>query len=239
MNNISIKIGHAIDKTADYILYKIVADDVFKYYMCLPTHDSKSYQMVIDFPEEYYKSLLEAEMITEIKKICDALFERNSNSIYILSNITTYDLHEAQSENDDHAYGILLNKLQKCTYNAYNVISNGSDIDISNVIGIVTQTGNDEKFMHYLDASMPGFFTCIDLSNLLSQELPTEDAGWATIGGLVSGGESMEHANNISKPKTKKLVPSSKHGFLNITFVMLIILLSLIIGIGLAITLIK
>lgn len=237
MSDISIKNGHIVDKTDKYTLYKIVTSDTNKYYMCLPTFDHESYQMIIDFPEEYYKSLLETEMITEIKKICDTLYRQSNNSIYILSNITTYDLREALSENDDHAYMTLLNNLQKCTYNAYEALNN--NIVISNVIGIITQTKDDEKFMHYLEVSMPGFFTNIDLSDLLHKATINDDTGWTTKGGPVNGSESIEHTNHLSKPKVKKLIPTSKHGFLNITFIFIIICLSLILGIGLAILLIS
>ena len=57
MNNIVVNNGHVVIKTDNYVLYKIATSDTQKYYMCLPTHEHESYQMVIDFPEEYYKSL--------------------------------------------------------------------------------------------------------------------------------------------------------------------------------------
>ena len=177
-------------------------------------------------------------MITEIEKICDVLFKSNANSLYILSNMTTYDLHEAQNENDIHAYATLLNGLKRCTSDAYNILKTGNDINISNVIGIVSQTGDDKKFMHYLETNMPGFFTSIDLSNSLSQESTNDDTGWTTLGG-PNGEESLEHTNNLSKQKVKKLLPPSKHGFINFTFIVVIISLSLVIGIGIAISLIR
>ena len=238
MDSLSIKNGHVIDKTDNYVLYKITINDNQKYYMCLPTLNHDSYQMIIDFPEEYYKSLLEAQMITEIKRIYDNLLKHDTNNIYVLSNITTYELHQAESENDKRAYQLLLSNLQKCTYDAYNSL-NRNDINISNVIGIILQTSDDKKFMHYLDTMMPGLFKGINLDYLLNDELTNEDNGWTTMGGPVNSHESLEHNNNLSKPKVKKLMPSSKHGFLNITFVIMIICLSLVLGIALAVGLIS
>ena len=238
MNNIVVKNGIILTKTDNYILYEMYTEDTTKYYMCLPINNQKKYQMIIDFPEEYYKSLLNEDIITEIKRICDVVFKSNPNSIYVLPNITTYDLTEAENENDDHAYKNFLKKLQKYTYNVFLSLSKNNDININNTIGIITQTVDDKKFMNYLETTMPGFFESINLSSLTREEDINNDTGWTTLGGPSEGEISKDTANKKSNHKVKVLIPN-KHGFLNITFIIVIIALSLIFGISIAMILIK
>lgn len=237
MNSINVKNGLELQQFDNYTLYEMFTEDAKKYYMCLPTSNQEEYQMVFDFSEEYYNSLLESEKISEISKICDLLYTTHFNSIYVLSNITTYDLHEAKEENDSHAYRNLLKKMHEYTYAAYTALDDNKDLRINQTIYIINQTPDDVKLMDWLDLRMPGYFKGIDFRHLLSDTLSTESSGGSALSG-PNNGTSIEQTNNKSNHKVKILVPN-KHGFLNITFIAVIIVLSFIIGIGMAYLLIK
>ena len=236
MNTINVKNGLMIDKIENYSMYEMYTEDAEKYYMCLPTSEESEYQMVIDFPEEYFKSLLNEEITAELKRICDSLFQKKRNALYVLPNISTYDVSIYKEENDDHAYQNLFKNLQRYTRSAYNALS--GNINISNVIAIVTQTNDDRKLMDWLDIVMPGYFENIDLSALIADKIATDDTGWTSYGSMSNGGNTLSESNTKSKPKVRVLVPN-KHGFLNITFTIVIIVLSLIIGLVVAIMIMR
>lgn len=230
-----IKNGIKLTTNKNYELYQMYTDDATEYYMCIPNSPKKEYKMIIDFPEEYYKSLLKDEIIDEINSICDYLYNKQENYIYILTDITTYDLSLVNNENDKHAYSVLLKQIQKFTYNAYKVITNNnsdnnSENTLNPVIDIVTQTSNDKKFIDWLDINLNGYFSSVELSNkkqLISQN-NNENIS-------LNKAENMFEISEIptkSNIKTKKLVPNNKKGFSNFDFIVLGILISFIVSIG-------
>ena len=227
---IVIKNGIMIANTDKYNIYQVYTDDASEYYLSTPIQDSNKYKMVIDFPEEYYKSLLSGDIVNEIKGKCDKLYEKNNNYIYILSNVTTYDLKQALEENDNHAYAVLLKKLQKYTYNAYKVITANNQVDIDQVIDIVTETDEDKKFMDWLDVNLSGLFNGISL-NTITNVNDSEDTGWTTLSGPGGESESIDKANTKQTVKVKTLVPlGNKHGYSNIIFMIMLLGISLALG---------
>ena len=95
MNVINIKNGILLDYTRDYSIYEMYTDDAKAYYMCIANYETDSFDTIIDFPEAYFDSLLKEDKLSEIKNTCDSLFKDNHPYIYILPNITTYDIDEA------------------------------------------------------------------------------------------------------------------------------------------------
>ena len=87
MGSINIKNGILSAYTKDYSIYQMYTEDAEEYYMAIANYDDNNFEMVIDFPEEYYESLLFEEKLEEIKNRCDSLFDRTKAYIYILPNI--------------------------------------------------------------------------------------------------------------------------------------------------------
>ena len=238
--DIVIKNGIKVSRFDDYIVYQMYTDDATEYYMCTPTNKQDKYKMIIDFPEEYYKALLQNETVSEIKRICDSLYSKNNGYIYILTNVTTYELNEANTENDGHAYATLLKQLQKYTFDAYkSLTANGGDIYIDTVIDIVMQTDDDKKFIDWLDINLNGYFNGVNLNH--KNEFVTQnndDSGWTTLGGPSSN--DADKTNTKSNVKTKVLVPSgNKHGFSNFAFIVLLLFIAIIMGVGFSLLLFK
>lgn len=226
--DINIKNGIKIASFNDYIIYQIYTDDGNEYYICTPTDKNDKYKMIIDFPEEYYKSLLKNEIIDEIKKVCDILYKTNKNYIYVLTNVTTYELNEAKAENDDHIYRLILRKIQKYTYNIYKSITSNNDLIIDPVINIVTQTKDDRKFIDWLDININGYFNGVALrkdNKFITQNNDDNNGPTKDDGEIVK-------INTSSNSKVKTLVPKRKYGFSNLAFIVLVLFIAVITGIS-------
>lgn len=236
MNILTVKNGIELAHFDNYTLYKMYTKNNTKFFICLPSSNQETYQMMIDFPEAYYTSLLEQEKIDEINHICDTLYQSNYNAIYVLSNITTYDLQEAKNENDNHAYQNLLKALYEYTSQTYDALKDNSNMNINQIICIISQTEDDKKLMDWLDINMPGYFTSLDYSRLLEKDTNNGDDGWTTLGGPTEGVAKTDANNKKNSHKVRILVPS-KMGFTNFTFIL--IALSLFVGISLSVLFLK
>ena len=236
MNILTVKNGIELAHFDNYTLYKMYTKNNTKFFICLPSSQQETYQMMIDFPEAYYTSLLEQEKIDEINHICDTLYESNYNAIYVLPNITTYDLQEFKSENDNHAYQNLLKALYEYTSQTYNALKDNPGMNINQAICIISQTDDDKKLINWLDINMPGYFTSIDYSRVLEKDTNNGDDGWTTLGGPTEGATKNDTANKKNNHKVRILVPS-KMGFLNFTFILITI--SLFVAFVLAVLLFK
>lgn len=221
MNVINIKNGVLLAYTRDYSIYEMYTDDAEEYYMCIANYDTSKYETVIDFPEEYFNSLLKEEKVEEIKKTCDKLYNREHPYIYILPRVTTYEVKEAKDNNDNHAYQTLLRRLQKYTYNVFkSITSSNNNIEIDQIIQIIIDSQDDKKFIDWLEINLNGYFTPLyrkyQEEEIKSEEIPIHNE---TITPVIN-----------NKKKTLKL--NNKLGFSNITFITLIIGIALIIGIS-------
>ena len=229
MDSIHIKNGIRIFSNDNYAIYQMYTLDGEEYYMSLPIISS-NLEIAIDFKEEYYNSLLKNEIIEEIKKRCNKLYKIKNNTIYILPNVSTYDLNNALEDNDNHAYEYIFMRLQKYVSNSYYMIKNDK-ININQVVNIVIETENDKKFMHWLDIQNKGFFKELNMNKI---SLIDNDTGSSSTKSGVDS-TSINITNTLNKPKTKVLIPkNNKHGFSHIYFIIIILLLAIIGGICLA-----
>lgn len=232
--SIVIKNGIKIANYDNYTIYQIYTDDAEEYYMCTPTMNKEKYQMVVDFPEEYYKSLLPNEIINEITSRCNSLYQNNNSYIYILTNVTTYELNEAKKDNDNHAYSVLLRRLQKYTYNTYHSLTSGeNEISINPIIDVIIETDDDKKFIDWLDINLNGLFNGIMLNNTQTVTVEdNEDNGWTTLSGPSNSEDTMNNTNTKANKKVKTLIPlNNKHGFSSIFFTITVIIISVVMGI--------
>ena len=230
MDNITINNGIRVYNNDKYHIYQMYTLDGSRYYISIPNSNNNELNIAIDFKEEYYDSLLDKEIIEQIKKRCDLLYKANKDIVYLLPDVSTYELDEAKKDNDKHAYEFILNKLKKYTNELYYTLSNSS-FKINQIITIITETDDDKKFMHFLELENEGFFRELEINKLLDNNISSNDTG---SNPSKSGGDTSNEISN-SKPKAKILVKNNnKHGFSNMSFIIITLLLSLIIGISLA-----
>lgn len=209
-----------------YSIYQINTIDGESYYISLPTNMKNNLTMTIDFKEEYYNALLKNEIIEQIKDRCKKLYKINPNIIYILPNVSTYDLSIALTENDNKSYEHIFNSLQKYVSNSYHILTS-NNINISQIITIITETSDDKKFMHWLELTKQGFFQELDINKVLENDNIRES-------NQAKNRISTENTNN--KPKSKVLIPkNNKHGYTNILFIIISLSLLIVFSIGIAI----
>lgn len=229
MNDIHIKNGINIYQNDDYIIYQMYTTDGLVYYISMPTTKDNSLDMTIDFKEEYYNSLLKNELIEQIKERCNLIYKHNKNTIYVLPNVSTYDLGMALKDNDNHAYEYIFNNLQKYVSHTYYGIIN-ENISINQVISVIIETNDDKKFMHWLDINKKGFFKELDIDKVKNADTVESDTG---TNPSKSGNSNDSLVNTANKSKTKVLIPKgNKHGYINISFIIITLVLSFTIGIG-------
>lgn len=226
MSKIEIKNGNNVFNNDMYMIYKVFTVDGEKFFMSIP-RDKDNLDICLDFKEEYYNALLKNELIEQIKKRCDELYRINPNAVYILPNVSTYDLGMALDSNDNHAYVYIFNRLQKFVSHAYHSLLSG-DVKVNEVITIITETESDKKFMHWLDINSQGFFRELDINKAMDPNINDNDGGSNPV---LSGGDTSELSSSMSKPKVKTLVPKTgKSGFSSFMFVLTMIALSVAIG---------
>ena len=234
MDIVKIKNGILLYLADKYAIYEMYADDTSQYYMCIANSQNNNYEMIIDFPEAYFDSLLKDDKLSAIIDTCDVLFKDYYPYIYILPNISTKEFKEAKTENDNHAYQILLRKLQKYTYDVFkSITSSNESIKLDNTIHIVVDTDDDKKFIDFLDLNLNGYFVPMKIkrnkeNNDTDNEIPI----------IVSNNQGQ---NEIIKnnSKIKKLFPRDKKGFTSLAFITLTIIIALIIGISIGYLLVK
>ena len=214
MKVINIKNGILLGYTKNYSIYEMYTEDTDAYYMCIANYEANNYETVVDFPEEYFNSLLSEDKIEEIKKTCDTLYDGSHPYIYILPNVTTYDLDEAKETNDDHAYQALLRRLQKYTYNVYkNIISNNDNVTIDEKINLIVDTKDDKKFLDFLEINLENYFVpmYLERSTVKVEEVPT----------IIEEEKPVvkEETKVTEKPKTRTLKNDNDFGYSNIAFI--------------------
>lgn len=214
MEVINIKNGVLLGYTRNYSIYEMYTEDMSTYYMCIANYDTNRFETIIDFPEEYFNSLRNEEKLEDIGRTCNSLYSDNHPYIYILPNITTYDISEAEIENDNHAYEVLLRKLQKYTYSIYKSITNNNEnITIDSTIQFIVDTEEDRKFIDWLEINLNSYVKPRYLDRKKAKEI-TNDS------------KQVEEKNQIVKEesnvKTRKLVPDNR-GFSSIGFIVGII----------------
>lgn len=222
MNNVNIKNGICIYRCDEYSVYQMYTERGKEYYMCLPENNEPSYQMVVDFKEDYYDMLLEKDLLEEIKTTYDKLYQEKNNRVYILTNITINDLQEALDNNDDHSYQVLLRNIQKYTRNAYKTLIDDF-VEIDQTIDIMIDTDSDKKFINWLDVNFPGYFQGLTTFSANKEEE------------LAIAVETVKEENEVKKKKKEKKSFNNKirnkKGFGNSFFIILFTLLCIIVGV--------
>ena len=222
MNVINIKNGILLDYTNNYSIYEMYTADAKAYYMCIANFETDKFEMVVDFPEEYFNSLLKDDKITEIKNTCNTLYADNHPYLYILPNVTTYDLKDSQVTNDNHAYQVLLRKLQKYTYDVYkNITENNSNIMIDEKINLIIDTLDDRKFLDFLEINLNNYFVPMSLDRSIQNEhAVSEDVP------IIIKEDVKEDALGVSKKRVLK--NDNDFGYTNIAFIAVGIVIGII-----------
>jgi len=158
MANLDMGIEYA--KLNGYTIYQFQNKNAYNYFLSIPDHYVKNYQLFIGFPHKDLKDIPKKDIINEIDDIKKMISSLNKDGIYLLPDIPVDLLTQAALENDGKKYNqILNNKIKPMIADAYQIISsyNTAKKTINQVIVFVKQTESDRKFVDWFEMNMPNF----------------------------------------------------------------------------------
>ena len=244
----TIKSGTLYSFNNRYSIYELSNNNI-TYYLSMPNNDINNYKIYLGFPVIETKDASKETITMEIKNIMDIIHTTNPNGIYVYCNIPRNELVEAANDNDSLLYERLLNKVSLITSDSYKVINENNNVSIDSVIYLVKQTDEDTKFINWLEVKLYGFVNGISINKLkqtydnylfnnTNEQVFSGSSDGSGNGprGLSGGGGTDTLTNNNTKVK-KLIKPIPKHGYTSFTFIILV--LSIMIGIGIAYLFIK
>jgi len=212
-------------KNDNYDINELFDDNGNKYYLCIPTNNLLEYEIYFGFSKDNISS---EQTINTISSIYDRISSNNNKIIYLSVNFLYDRFHEAGNDNDDKLFEPIYTTLKSVFRDAYNTIIKEKVARINQIITAVKLDDDDIKFIDWLETKreMFGYIKEISLSdNSLLMDTTDEGGGNSLIG--VSS-DSITQNNSF----VKKKVPKNNHGFGNISFIILVLTIAFILGIG-------
>lgn len=236
--------GIVIDKNDNYTIYSASSNDndnnIQEYLIGIPNHEVDGYSLYIDFPNEGNEGINKEAMIKDINRIQE--YKNDQGVLIVRPILPEYLVVRNNYINDDKMYYELAVSLILLCKEVFNEMLNTGN-RMRQEVFLVSDTEYEEAFLDWMNTSdkimQLGFRDIFKGIKLDTQENIQEfDTGDGT-GNSLSGGPSISSDINISKPKAKVLKPTSKLGFGSVYGLILIVVLSLVVGVSVAIMMIK
>lgn len=236
--------GIVIDKNDNYTIYSASSNDennnIQEYLIGIPNNQVEGYSLYIDFPNKGSADINKEEMFNSIKNIQG--YSNDSGALIVRPRLPEYLVVRNNDINDDKMYyELAISMILLCKEVFNEMLSNG--VKMRQKVYLVSDTIYEEAFLNWMNTSdkmmrlgVRDIFKGIKLST--QENIQEYDTGDGT-GNSLSGGPSISSEVTISKPKVKTLKPSSKLGFGSISGLILIVVLSLVVGVSIAIMMIK
>lgn len=233
-----------------YSIYLITIDEDNKYFLSLPDKNYLHPSLALAFSSHYQNSSNTEEVRKEITEISDKIQFDNQDMIIAMPLIPYESLKEASKTNDYYLYQRILTKLHTITIDINRKVTNQNlNISLNQVIIIITQNDIDKNLADWLTMSFGSkYFKSLSLDQK-EKSTPIEqritpiiqesyyDSGDDGNSGLnLNGSISNENVKVLAKVPPK---PSTHHGFSSFSFILVTLILSIIIGITIAVLIIK
>lgn len=231
-----------------YSIYLITIDEDNKYFLSLPDKNYLHPSLALAFSSHYQNSSNTEEVRKEITEISDKIQFDNQDMIIAMPLIPYDSLREAGTTNDYYLYQRLLTKLHEITIDINRRITdNKANISLNQVIAVITQNDTDKNLADWLEMAFGSkYFKSISLTQKESSDFKVHVApiNQEAYDGGSDGNSGLNLGGLISNENVKTLVkkppkPTTHHGFSSFPFILLTLTLSIIVGITLAILLIK
>ena len=162
------------------------------------------------------------------------------NAVIVISVINRHKLAEiATNENEERFYLPFMNQFHSVLYDANQRLVAGGK-KVFPALKLVKRDDTDEKFFDLVETKLGNFASQVDLRENKYMGLFEDDTESTGANPVNAMGENNDMTMSQSKPKVKTLVPKGNHhGFSNFTFICLVLILSIVFGIGTALLLIK
>ena len=223
----TIKRGRLYDFNNDYGIYELYSPKGIKYYLCMSNNDVNDYTFYVGFPTKDVNYQAAYEIKNEITMIFDMLYQLNPGSVYLFCEIDYQRLEEAANDNDNLLYNLLLNDVHDITKDAYALFN---EVNVEQTLYFIKQSNADTKFINWIDLKLDGFIDIIKINDIKRKINKLKDDNTVEI--TFSNNQQITNLDN-------NIVKAPSYGFMNITFIGSILLLSIVLGIYIAIILIK
>ena len=230
----------------NYLIYE-VNDNNLKYFITIPNEDTYTLTFYVGLTPNDYGKLDNSDKEREIDEVASKIYKLNPNSVYLLPILDNDKLANAIGDNDDYFFKGLLEDLQQIIYDAHNTVNDNNDAEIDNTIYGIKQNNDTDKFLDWIECYIPGFFKAKNIkditysynqANLEHTQMFNVDDITSQGGSTTLSGGDTTLADTQPKAK-KKTPPKNKHGFSNFKAIVLILLIAFILGISLAVMLLK
>lgn len=203
------------------------------YFLCLKNGQANDYQIYFSFSNQNIDEFDKDKFIEEFKNF---KIINDENAVIVISVINKNRLTDvANNENEERAYLPFLNQFHSILYDANSRLTFARK-NVLPTLKLVKRDDTDEKFFDFVETKLGNFASQIDIRNRKFANILEENTD--NGGGITNG--NMELGQNNDKPKVKKLTSKNTHfGFSSFSFVLLTLVLSIFLGIGIAILLIK
>lgn len=233
-----------------YSIYLISIDESNKYFLSLPDKNYSQPSLYLVFSNHYQNPSNIEEAKSEMTKISDIIHSDNQATIIAMPLIPYQTLKEAKETNDYYLYQRILTKLHTITIDINHKIANHqTNISLDQVITIITQNDIDKNLADWLVMTLGSkYFKDTTLSQKESSIYteshisPIDKENYYDSDD--DGNSGLNLNGSISNESVKVLVkappkPTTHHGFSSFPFILLTLTFSMIIGISLAILLMK
>ena len=217
-----------------------------KYFICVPNVEHRFYHVFLGFSLKDLENLSHEKLVIEIRKISDSIFSVYKNSVYVLPIIEPTLLKEIASENDDFGYNkILKNIIQPITLSVYSMLMK-KNARVSQIIKMIKQNDIDKKIVDWMSLKLGDNFIkeiSYEESEMFST-IPVEiyDNSNSTIDTKDVSIDYQEDSIWIKKEEDKisdSLKPVFSPGFSNLSFMIMILVISSVFGIILGYLILK
>ena len=217
-----------------------------KYFICVPNVEHRFYHVFLGFSLKDLENLSHEKLVIEIRKISDSIFSVYKNSVYVLPIIEPTLLEEIASENDDYGYNkILKNIIQPITLSVYSMLMK-KNARVSQIIKMIKQNDIDKKIVDWMSLKLGDNFIkeiSYEESEMFST-IPVEiyDNSNSNIDTKYVSIDYQEDSIWIKKEEDKisdSLKPVFSPGFSNLSFMIMILVISSVFGIILGYLILK
>lgn len=217
--------------------------NINSYYIAIPQGDYDGYSLCVGLPDKQVDFTLNNSILEEFN---DNLEKINSEKIiYVLPVVPRGLVIDDDNQNDDKVYSELSQSLLSMMADIFDEMIENNHKQMEQKVFLVVKNEVQKKFFDWMDMNHPKLFQEIWLSNKKMEQpsvsnnlMNDEMGGTGNSGNALSGGPATS-SYEVSKPKVKVLVLPSKHGFSTIAGLFLTIVMSLFLGISLAIIIVK
>ncbi len=231
-----------LENNVAYYVHQASCDGL-NYYLAVPEDLDRRSDIFIGLPNTDLSKLSNEEIVYEISFVTEALGKISKKGIFLVPDIAVKEIQEATLENDNRLYKILFDKIQTMVVDACTKLGSNEKFKISRyqVINFIRVTDEDFKFFSWLEMYMGNFIKVINLSEIIKKtknmvkdpftdnkvvfDDHTSDGNGNVKVTIGSYDDTL--GNQIAKVKKKQKVSLKDGGFSSMSFIILILTISL------------